>query len=384
LGAQQPMASPSTTFASLASIQRVAVSGFESWRALLAFHLASAGAWGETERALAATLAGALAAFALLFAALSFSAGESEVRLARRSALAAQLALALLLLRHAAQAALDLLLLSRRAPPRNELQVAWPDFAVARPAAGALLALLGLLLTTHHAFRWLLVAAQPLMLALEMVNAAALQQQADCLRAASCTQAVTGLSLDELVWAVRLHYAGAALAVWAGLSACVALSIVGAAGPRFPVRLFDTSASLESITHHARDVVARNREAARLAAEVAVDAEISELLAAGADEAAGGDGGTAGLAGPAGSNAAAARSRSHLAPDATPRAVAARSMKEHRDAAKVMRQRGSVHARARVEKIPIVSRAAGVVRNIFKVANDNIIGIVTSTLSGQR
>ena len=75
---------------------------------------------------------------------LTRSAGESEVRLARRSALVAQAALALLLLRHAAQVALDLLLLSRRAPPRNELSVAWPDFAVARPAVGP-----GLVVPTH-------------------------------------------------------------------------------------------------------------------------------------------------------------------------------------------------------------------------------------------
>jgi len=382
------MASPSTTFGSLASIQHVPVSGFASWRAMLVFFLASSESWGENERALAATLAGTLAAFALLFAALTCSAGESEVRLARRSALAAQLALALLLLRHAAQAALDLLLLARRAPPRNELQVAWPDFAVARPAVGALLATLGLLLATHHAFRWLLLAAQPLMLALEMVNAAALQLQVDCLRAGSCTQAVTGLSLDELVWALRLQYAGAALAVWAGLSACVALSIVGAAGPRFPVRLFDTSASLESITHHARDAVARNREAARLAAEVAVDAEISELLAdaAGAAdaEATAASASASGPAGPAGTNAAAGRSRARLAPDAKPSAVAARSMKSHHEAAKVMKQGGGVHKRAHVEKIPIVSRAAGMARNVFRIVNNNIVGIVTSTLSGNR
>ena len=42
---------------------------------------------------------------------------------ARRSALGAQAALALLVLRFAAQAALDLVLLSRRAPPRNELSL---------------------------------------------------------------------------------------------------------------------------------------------------------------------------------------------------------------------------------------------------------------------
>jgi len=372
------MANPSTTFASLSSIQSVPVTGFSSWEALLRFHLLSPGAWDANTGALAAVLAASLASFALLFAALSHSAGESEVRLARRSALVAQAALALLLLRHAAQAALDLLLLSRRAPPRNELSVAWPDFAVARPAVGALLATLGLLLTTHHAFRWLLVAAQPLLLALELVNACALQLQADCLSARTCTQQVTGLSLAEVVWAQRLHYAGAALAVWAGLSACVALSVIGTVGPRFPVKLFDTTTSLESITHHARDVVARNREAARLAAEVAVDAEITELLAAsekkGAEEGAGAGG--AGAAGPA---------RARFAPDAlTPGAVAARSMRSHHEMARVMHHHRPAHARADVGKVTIGSRFASLANNTVKIVNDNIVGIITSTLSGQQ
>jgi len=374
------MANPSTTFASLSSIQSVPVTGFSSWEALLRFHLLSPGAWDANTGALAAVLAASLASFALLFAALSHSAGESEVRLARRSALVAQAALALLLLRHAAQAALDLLLLSRRAPPRNELSVAWPDFAVARPAVGALLATLGLLLTTHHAFRWLLVAAQPLLLALELVNACALQLQADCLSARTCTQQVTGLSLAEVVWAQRLHYAGAALAVWAGLSACVALSVIGTVGPRFPVKLFDTTTSLESITHHARDAVARNREAARLAAEVAVDAEITGLLAASSGE---GAGAAAGDEASARERAGGPAARARLAPDAlTPGAIAARSMRSHHDLAKVMHHHRPAQARAQVGRVTIGNRVANIANDIVKIVNDNIVGIITSTLSG--
>ena len=364
------MASPSTTFASLASIQSVPITGFASWEAMLTFQLSGAGAWDANASTLAQVLAAALALFVLLFVALTCTAGESEVRLARRSALAAQAALALLLLRHAAQAALDLVLLSRRAPPRDELSVAWPDFAVARPTVGALLATLGLLLTTHHAFRWLLVAAQPLMVALEIVNAAALQQQLDCLRAATCTQQVTGFSLPELVWAQRLQYAGAALATFAALSACVALSIIGTVGPRFPVRLFDTTASLESITHHARDVVARNREAARLAAEIAVDAEISEMLAASGRSGAG----------------AAGAAHSRFAPDAPPPGAlaAARSMKSHHDMAKAMHHTRPAHARAQVQKVTIGNRIANLANGVVKIVNDNIVGIITSTLSGQQ
>ena len=374
------MASPSTTFASLSSIRSVPVTGFLSWEEMLRFHLLSPGAWDSNTGALAAALAASLAAFALLFAPLTRSAGESEVRLARRSALVAQAALALLLLRHAAQVALDLLLLSRRAPPRNELSVAWPDFAVARPAVGALLATLGLLLTTHHAFRWLLVAAQPLLLALELVNACALQLQAECLRARTCTQQVTGLSLAEVVWAQRLHYAGAALAVWAGLSACVALSVIGAVGPRFPVKLFDTTTSLESITHHARDAVARNREAARLAAEVAVDAEISDLLAASSGE---GEGAAAGTEASA-RERAGGPARTRLAPDAlTPGAIAARSMRSHHDMAKVMHHHKPTHARAQVGRVTIGNRIANITNGIVKTVNDNIVGIITSTLSGR-
>lgn len=362
--------SATQSFASLQSIQQTPVSGFASPADLLSFYLYRRGAWDANAVALAAVLAGTIAAFVLVFAGLSRGAGESEVRLARRSLALGQAALALLLARHAAQLALDLLVLARRAPPRNELTVQWPDFAVARPGIGALVALLGLLLNTHHAFRWLLVAAQPLFVALEIVNASALQLMLGCLGAGSCTQQATGLSLAELPWALRLHYAGAALGTWAALSACVALSIIGTVGPRFPVRLFDTAASLESITHQARDTTARNRERAALRAAALAEAEIDAEAQAVASP-------SGGLASPAGAvPLATGRSRFSEAVSRD----GARSMRAHHEMARAMHHHKRAHKHGVPQKVVIGNRAAHIASNIMKVAQDNFLNIITSGL----
>jgi hypothetical protein len=242
MGASQSLASASPT------------SGFASPGALLLFYLGTSDAWaGGAEQLCASVCLGALGFFALAFSALSCFAGESEVRLARRVALLEQFACALLVLRWLAQAYFDAQPAARLGAP---LAGTWPAFAGARPAAGALLATLGLLANTHHYFRWLAALAQPALVAFELVNAVALEPLARCRASGACTgQATGGLSAGELVWLQRLQLAGAALGVTVALCACALLSIIGAAGPRLPVRLFDTTRPLAMITHKARKAV---------------------------------------------------------------------------------------------------------------------------------
>ena len=231
------------------------VSSFSSNIQLLTFYLYQRDAWGSgfsNLAIMAILLSSSIVSFMFLFTAMTCTAGESEVRLGRRMVYLAQISLFLLVARHLIQLYFDFESARRYPPPNNELSLIWPGFPVLRPFIGLLVSSLGLLLNTHHVFRWIVVIIQPLLCALELVNSCELDLKIACLGLRTCTEQATGyLSIDELNWVFRLTYVGAALDVFAVMSTCAVNSVMGPCGPRLPVRLFDVSQSLEAITHKA-------------------------------------------------------------------------------------------------------------------------------------
>jgi hypothetical protein len=231
------------------------LSSFPTNLQLLTFYLYQKEAWGSgisNIALMAIILASSLVAFLFIFTAMTCTAGESEVRLGRRMIYLAQVSLFLLVCRHLIQIYFDFESVRRIPPPNNELSLVWPGFPVLRPFIGLLINSLGLLLNTHHVFRWIVIIIQPLLCALELIYSCELDLQITCLGFRSCTEQATGyLSLYELNWVFRLTHVGAALSVFSVMSTCAVNSVMGPFGPRLPVRLFDVSQSLEAITHKA-------------------------------------------------------------------------------------------------------------------------------------
>jgi hypothetical protein len=235
--------------------KNIKLDGFTTNVQLLSFYLYQRDAWGSgfsNLSVMAILLSSCIVIFLLFFTAMTCTVGDSEVRLGRRMIYTAQLSLILLIVRYLIQLYFDFESFRRTPSPNNELSLIWPGFPVLRPFVGLLVSSVGLLLNTHHVFRWTVVLLEPLLCALELIYSCEMDLQISCLSLKTCTEQATGyLSLVELNWVFRLTYVGAALDVFAVMSTCAVLSVMGPCGPRLPVRLFDVTQSLEAITHKA-------------------------------------------------------------------------------------------------------------------------------------
>jgi hypothetical protein len=213
--------------------------------------------WDSNAEALLATLGGSLACFLAFFLYL-VGASRNEVRLARACIVATRVVSLLWAGSYAVQLHYDMKLVRERLAGSSvgglggrEIGVSLPDLVLVRPVLGLIAALVSGFINTHHAFRWATIGVALALAGLDVAVAAQLDVQVSCHRAGTCLRQV-GLPLEDLVVLLYRQYAGIGLAVWTALGAAVVNGVIGPCGPRYPVRLFSVTQTLEQITHRAR------------------------------------------------------------------------------------------------------------------------------------
>jgi hypothetical protein len=181
--------------------------------------------------------AAAIASFLLLFACAACRQ-TNEIVIARRCILWSRGVYALLLAGHGIQLHYELLY------PAPALTL--PTLGALRPVAGIVACFLHFFVNSHPCFRWLVLAAQPLLFATDIYSGPLYGVEIRCREAGTCAKQ-TGITLGELRLLEGRAYASAFLELWAILLAGYLVVVMGCWRLRYPVRLFTVGKPLAQV-----------------------------------------------------------------------------------------------------------------------------------------